>query len=140
MYGFESRIPLQPFYISIDNRNGRFAAKVRGECKGVFCNSIALIVKRLRHFPSTENMLVRFQLKIIQRLVFMVDSSKRSGGLPLTQKIVGSSPLSTTIVMPKPLLISAPPGFDWRHRRKPDSVYKIVVRLRCGSDRTITAP
>ena len=40
--------------------------------------------------------------------LIMVDSSKWLGGLPLTQRIVGSSPLSTT-----------------NDRRKPCSVYKL---------------
>ena len=52
--------------------------------------------QKVKTFSSQEKIVGSIPTSINTRLVHMVDSSKWSGGLPLTQKIVGSSPLSTT--------------------------------------------
>ena len=70
MYGFESRMPVQPFYISSDNGNGCFAARVRGLIrKAHTANSINRIVKWLRRCSSKAKLLVRFQLHKLSALV-----------------------------------------------------------------------
>ena len=59
-------------------------------------------------FPLNGNNAGSIPASVKRRALVMVDSSKWSGGLPLTQRIAGSNPLSTT-----------------KNRRKPCSVYKL---------------
>ena len=96
MYGFESRMPLQPFYSSIVNGRGCFAARVRGLMRRRVQQLLHSNSQKVKTFSSQEKIVGSIPTSINTRLVHMVDSSKWSGGLPLTRKIVGSSPLSTT--------------------------------------------
>lgn len=50
-------------------------------------------------FPLNGKYAGSSPVSIKRSALFMVDSSKWSGGLPLTQRIAGSSPLSTTILV-----------------------------------------
>lgn len=47
-------------------------------------------------FPLNGNNAGSTPASVKRRALVMVDSSKWSGGLPLTQRIAGSNPLSTT--------------------------------------------
>ena len=129
--GFDSHYSLQPFYISSDNGNGCFAARVRGlmrkaQTANFFSNS-----QKDKTFPLNGNNAGSIPASVKRCALLMVDSSKWSGGLPLTQRIAGSNPLSTTSVLAS-MRYSHVPLYN---RRKPDSVYKLVVRPRCGADR-----
>lgn len=64
--------------------------------------------------------------------LIMLDSSKWLGGLPLTQRIAGSSPLSST---------SGPyRGDNTMTGENGDRGINQTVRPRCGADRTTTTP
>ena len=82
-------------------------------------------------FPLNGKYTGSTPVSVKRRALVMVDSSKWPGGLPLTQRIAGSSPLSTTNVFAF-MRYGYVPLYN---RRKPDSVYKLVVRPRCGADR-----
>ena len=96
MYEFESRYSLQPFYISIVNGNGCFAARVRGLMRKARTATFSSNSQKDKTFPLNGKYAGSIPASVKRRALFMVDSSKWSGGLPLTQRIAGSSPLSTT--------------------------------------------
>ena len=130
-YEFKSRVLLQPFYISSDNGNGFFAARVRGLMQKARTATFSSNSQMDKTFPLNGKYTGSTPVSVKRRALVMVDSSKWPGGLPLTQRIAGSSPLSTTNVFAF-MRYGYVPLYN---RRKPDSVYKLVVRPRCGADR-----
>ena len=89
-------MPLQPFYISIDNGNGCFAARVRGLMRKARTATFSSNSQMDKTFPLNGKYTGSTPVSVKRRALVMVDSSKWLGGLPLTQRIAGSSPLSTT--------------------------------------------
>ena len=92
-------MPLQPFYISSVNGNGCFAARVRGLIRKARTATFSSNSQMDKTFPLNGKYTGSTPVSVKRRALVMVDSSKWPGGLPLTQRIVGSSPLSTTIIV-----------------------------------------
>ena len=54
-HGFESRMPLQPFYISSVNGNGCFAARVRGLMRKAQTANLSSNSQAVKTFPFNGN-------------------------------------------------------------------------------------